>query len=351
MCDGGAERVMSIWMNGFAGEGCDVVLALCTEQVNIGYDIPDKTKVYNIYTSQKTGIISHLKKIGKLRAIIKEERPDLIITALSPWNLWALVASFGIKVKVIHTEHNSFERPESAPMTRSVYFYKYIVNKLFKVVTVLTQADKEFIGKRLNNIRVLPNPLTYQPVATIPQKDKIVLAAGRLDVWHVKGFDNLMKAWNDVYVKHPDWRLHIAGSGSQKSLNYLKSLLSEDAKSSVKFLGFVKEIDSLYRKSSIFVLSSRYDGFGMVLIEAMSQGCACVSTDYNGRQREIISDSRYGITTDYDNSSSIAAGICAMIENPEKRESIQKTSVERSKDFLPEKIMEQWNSIIKEVLR
>ena len=141
----------------------------------------------------------------------------------------------------------------------------------------------------------MPNPLGLQPVNDIPHKQNIILAVGRLDDWHVKGFDVLIRAWARVVssfkflVSTDGWKLQIAGTGSEESLNYLKQLCKENGvEDSVEFLGFRKDVEKLYQEASIYVLSSRYEGFGLVLIEAMSQGCACVACDYKGRQREII---------------------------------------------------------------
>ena len=344
--DGGAERVVSLWMKGFSLQGNQVSLVICTENDQRDYSLPEETPVYNIFPSHKKRISAFVYRIRKLREIIKNENPDIVITALGPWGLWAYLASLGLKKIVINTEHNAFERPSTAPMTKGMFFYKFWVNKLFKAITVLTQADKEYIGDRLDNVNVLPNPLAFNPATSLPSKQKIVLAAGRLDAWHVKGFDNLMKSWNIVSPKHPDWKLIVAGSGSQESLSFLQGLLSDHAHEKVEFVGFVNDIINLYRQSSIFVLSSRYEGFGMVLIEAMSQGCACISTDYHGRQREIILDEGFGLLCAPDDYIQIAQNLSVMMENEVLRKKVQMASVERSKDYLLERIMEKWNQII-----
>lgn len=346
MNNGGAERVVSLWMKGFYLQGYEVALVLCTKNEHRDYKIIDSHKIFNIYTLKNNRLATFITRITKLRKIIKSEKPDIIITALGPWGLWAYIASLGLHKRIINTEHNSFERPESAPMTKSTYFYKYIVNKLFSDITVLTMADKIFIGDRLNNVKVLPNPLAYESVLSKPIKDKIILAAGRLDAWHVKGFDILMKAWNIVSPQYPEWELVIAGRGSNKSLTFLQEMLDEEPSKRVKFLGFVSDIVAQYRKSSIFVLSSRYEGFGMVLVEAMSQGCACVTTDFNGRQKEIINESKYGLICSPDNVEALAENLSILISNDNLRSQIQDSCIERSKDFSLNKIMVKWNKII-----
>lgn len=101
----------------------------------------------------------------------------------------------GTKTHVIMTEHDSFERPPSAPMSKKESFCKFYLNRIYECVTVITQADKDYIGNRLKHVEVMPNPLLLQPVKEILQKEKVIIAAGRLGVWHYKGFDLLIKAW------------------------------------------------------------------------------------------------------------------------------------------------------------
>ena len=179
--------------------------------------------------------------------------------------------------------------------------------------------------------------------------------------------------------------MKIAGDGKKESFEYLMNLLpdgewvfndndnDDDNKSGIwrsekyriEFLGFRKDIEELYKKSSIFVLSSRYEGFGLVLIEAMSQGCAPVACDYKGRQREILNPSsalpegegepnrkieitENGILCEPDNVEALASAIRKMIKDDNYRERIQHNATTRSKDFIKEKIMNKWNDIFRD---
>ena len=161
----------------------------------------------------------------------------------------------------------------------------------------------------------------------------------------------MIKAWGKVAHRHPDWILQIAGSAS-KDINYRKILdfISEaNVQHSVNLLGFCEDVQSLYKDASIFVLSSRYEGFGMVLTEAMSQGCACIACDYKGRQQEIIRDPSEGIVCSPDDVNELAEAIDRMICDDDYRKAVQIRSVERSNDFSLEKIMDKWNTIMNEI--
>ena len=309
LCFGGAERVAVMWANGFANREHEVILIsnLFEEQT---YYVDKKIRLYNLVSTNRNKIKKWSSAIWNVRKIVGKEQPDVIIGVMETCSLVSWLGSLGFRIPIIMTEHNSFERPASAPMTLKSYIFKFYVNKLYRHVTVLTLADKILIGNRLKNVSVMPNPLFLSQLQGKPIRNNTFLAAGRLDDWHYKGFDVLIKSFakllngskvaeprskvksNDIAfkIREEGWKLQIAGTGSEESLNYLKQLCRENGvEDLVEFLGFRKDVEKLYQDASIFVLSSRYEGFGLVLIEAMSQGCACVACDYKGRQREIMS--------------------------------------------------------------
>lgn len=345
LADGGAERVVSMWAKGFVEFGNRVSIILRNSDAKVQYELPKEVKIYYLDANEKGRISAFFNRISKLRRLLDDINPDYVITALSPWGLWAYLASIGRKRVVINTEHNTFERPNSAPMTRSLYFYKFIVNRLFPFITVLTQADKDFIGKRLKNVVVLPNPLAFNIPAKVPDKKKIVLAVGRIDAWHVKGFDILIKAWNLVGQKFPNWELQIVGPGEQANVDYLKSLMDKRL-DNVKFMGQSSDMLAYYRPASVLVSSSRYEGLGMVIFEAMSQGCACVASDYKGRQKEIIRNNSEGIVCEVDNVESLANGISKMISDNQYRENVQKQSLVRAQYYSLEYVMTIWKNLL-----
>lgn len=347
LSDGGAERVVSLWAKGFVSQGDTVSLILRSSQKRIQYELPVEVKVYYLDIEESGRIATFIRRILRLREILDKISPDYVITALSPWGLWAYLASLGRKRIVINTEHNTFERPETAPMTCSLYFYKYIVNKLFPFITVLTQADKKYIGRRIRHVVVLPNPLVFDIPTVVPKKKNIILAVGRVDAWHVKGFDVLINAWNSIALKYPDWLLQIIGSGSDESFSFLKSLVHPDLlDKNISFLGSKDDLLPYYKSASILVSSSRYEGLGMVIFEAMSQGCACVASDYHGRQVEIIRNESEGIICKADDVNSLADGISRMINDTEYREFVQKQSLQRAHYYTLEKIMSIWNNLL-----
>lgn len=398
---GGAEMVGCMLANGLRQHGHDTFILTDMSEPMV-YRVDNNVPVYD-YAGKKTkALIKWLKAIKNIRHTIKQEKPDAIIGIMGLCTLVSYVACLGLRIPVVMTEHNAFERPASAPMPLSVKFFKFWINKIYKHITVLTEADKKVIANRLRNVTVMPNPLLLKPQKEIPTKEKIVLAAGRVDAWHVKGFDILIKSWKiiqDLNVNDDnhlrEWWLKIAGAGKKESFEYLMNLLPDgewgfnenendddnskgwlwkSEKYHVEFLGFQKDMESLYQKSEIFVLSSRYEGFGLVLIEAMSQGCAPVACDYKGRQKEIIKPKQTsyppissqredfdthnshsidltdcGVLCEPDNVDTLVKALEKMMTDEKYRKQTQQKSVERSKYYSLDNCVNRWEEFLLKV--
>lgn len=353
---GGAERVASLWATGFAEREYDVtVITTTSKKENFTYELSPLVKHLVIETPIPNRIIKGvLNRIGigklyfsyKLKRILHEIKPDVCIGILGDYALQAYKCSRDLDCKIINTEHNAYDRPEFIESRPDVMKMKFHTNKIFDRVTVLTEADTKVPNVPKKNMTVLPNPLTFEPVKEVPRKEKIVLATGRLEVWKIKGFDNLIRAWGRIAKQYPDWKLIIAGTGPTKSKKYLVDLVNnEHVENSVSFPGFCNNIIDYYKKASIFVLSSRYEGFGMALTEAMSQGCACIACDFNGRQREIIQNDNQGIVCSNDNYIELSDAIKRMIEDEQYREECRINAIERSTYYSLDKTIDRWESI------
>lgn len=360
---GGAERVASLWATGFIQRGYEVGILLNERKgTPITYHIPESVRKFNMADHPWVSWIANklyrrlqIEKyyVHRTRKVLVDFQPDVVIGVLQPYAEWARKASKNLNIKIINTEHNTFERPIDAmynPMTSKRYRMKYEWNKLYDYVTVLTEADKRCVKNVLTNVSVLPNPLTYIPTENIPPKKKVILAAGRLDAWHAKGFDVLIKAWGSIANKYPNWRLQIAGGGNVKSKKFLQSIADEcHLGKQIEFLGYQSDMLPIYRESSIFVLPSRYEGFGLVLIEAMSQGCASIACDFRGRQREIITNDGEGILYVSDSHHVLSEAIDKMIVDEAYRRIVQKNAIERSKFYSLNNIMDRWELILNKI--
>lgn len=375
LCHGGAERVAVALANGFIKREHKVFFFadLNEEQTFV---LDEFVIVRNLVPQANSKLKKWGGAIRLLRKQMKEIKPDVIIGIMSLCSLVAAIASIGLHIPVIATDHYSCERPDTAPLTTWELFYKHFISRIFSRFTVLTEVDKLVIGKFRENVVAMPNPLVLKPLRNGECRKNVVLAAGRVDNWRVKGFDVLIRAWarvvssSEFLVSSEGWKLVIAGVWrNPETRTYLDGVAEECCvKDKIEYTGFVSDMQKLYAESSIFVLSSRYEGFGLVLIEAMSQGCACIACDYKGRQREIIcpegQGSKFnvqssndevelcetGILCEPDDVESLAAGLQKMIEDDEYRESVRAKAIERSKYYSIENTMDRWETLLKQVI-
>lgn len=349
---GGAEHVAALWAKGFEQQGKDVIVVMNTDVETVSYPLPLNVKILNIY-KKECRIWKELGfgLVSRLRNILKTEKPDYIICVLPSWCQIAWRASRKLNISIIDTEHNAFERPKEAPMHWRERLQKFYFSRLADYTTVLTNSDYQIVKKKRSTVSVLPNPLTYEPVKVIPQKEKIILACGRLDVWYTKGFDLLIKSWGDIANHHDGWKLIIAGGGQEKNKKMLYKIAQDEGltKRNFEMIGWCDDMLALYQKSAIFVLSSRFEGFGLALTEAMSQGCACIACDYNSRQADIISHKVDGILVPTDNVNVLSSSISKLIMDTDLRLLLQKNAIKRSYDFLLPNIMKKWDEIMKKI--
>ena len=219
-------------------------------------------------------------------------------------------------------------------------------------LTILTQYDYQLLGRKYPNKIVMYNPLAFNIAHRIGIRPKVITAIGRLDVWEVKGFDLLLEIWASVVHKHPDWALQIAGTGNESSIQFLKRISRDKGiENSVHFLGFVDNIENVLKETSIFVLTSRIEGFPMSLIEAMSQGCACISFAIKGIIREIITTEIDGIIVPDGNIQSFAYSLDLLIKDDEFRYKLANNALLSVKRFSPDNIVENWEKLFNKLVR
>ena len=353
---GGAERVASLWANGFVQRGHEVGLVVKWRDLSHTYPLSDQIQVFNIWNYGGYLLQKYFRykqaPIKSIRRVIHQFQPDVAICVLQPWGEWVLKASKDIHLPIVNTEHSTWEKPDNAVygrITKKRHYWRYVLNQQFDCVTVLTEADKICAKDYLNNVVVMPNPLAFSPAVSVPPKEKTILAVGRLDIWQCKGFDILIKAWSRIAQDRPEWKLVMCGQNLDGAREFLQTMAREQhVDQQVEVLAFQDDILTMYQKASIFVLSSRYEGFGMVLIEAMSQGCAPVVCDYKGRQREIITNEQEGIICPTEDPVALSKALARMIDDEPYRNMVQMHAIARSKHYDLDRIMDIWETILKE---
>ncbi|ELC8348637.1 glycosyltransferase family 4 protein [Clostridium perfringens] len=247
--------------------------------------------------------------------------------------------------KVIGWEHNSydayFNKSGKYYWNKDILFKKYIKN-LDKHV-VLTKNDKEKYSKHMGlESIVIYNPLSFTSNKKSNLKNKKILAVGRLT--EQKGFDNLIKAFKIATTyKAKDWQLEIVGDGDEfyKLKNLIKRL---DLEKKIKISGFTNQIQEHFLESSIYAMSSNWEGFGLVVTEALEFGLPVVSFKTTGPY-EILNNYNCGEIVELGDLNTFAKKLEELMISFEKREEMSKCAVNRAKDFSIEKIISIWEKI------
>lgn len=349
---GGAARVATTQCNELKRLGVD--LHVVTDNINwsIDYDLDKNIPVYSISVNPKASsklqkILKAVKCIRDIRKYIKEICPDIIVAIQSDMYLRTLLAKMNIQIPLIVADHTSFSRKQD----KVTNYTRYNLYKYADGISILTYKDKKLLGTKYPQKKVIYNPLTFDVFEGCSMRRKNILCVGRLDVWKIKGFDIILKIWANIEMEHPDWQLEIAGSGGQTSMDELKSQISKlGIESRVTLLGQVNNMQKLYRTSSIFALPSRMEGFPMALLEAMSQGCACVAFEVGGSTREMLNEECGIIVSDGDNAS-FQSSLNQLIDKAAKRENIGEKAKVKSQEFTKEVFAKNWMAYMNDVIK
>lgn len=211
---------------------------------------------------------------------------------------------------------------------------------------VLTHEDASY-WKGLSNLEVIPNPITIKDVYYPDYNKKQAIAVGRYT--YQKGFDLLIGAWKEVYKKHPDWKLNIYGGGDKAY--YQKQADDLGLHEVVTCQEPVNNISEKYQESSIFILSSRYEGLPLVLMEAMAIGLPSVAFSCPCGPKDIITDGEDGLLCENGNSSQLAEKICYLIEKEDRRIEIGKKAALNIQRYHIDNIMQKWDTLFKEICK
>lgn len=276
---------------------------------------------------------------------------DVIIGVEGHYSVLLGIISDRLEAKTIGWQHNSYE---AYLKTKNKYYWKQ--DELFKEYLkkldryiVLTEDDKIKMKKYLNtNCERIYNPLSFISERKAKCVNKNIICVGRL-VQEQKGIDLLIKAFSKVSLKYKDWKLYIIGDGPDKDeINKLVSDLSLQDQVIIK--PFTNNVQSYYLNSSIFVSSSRWEGFGLVIIEAMECGLPVIAFANSGPKEIINKQNGNGILVPCEDIDKLSEAIINLIDNEEMRLKIAKGSIYRAKDFNIDIIMNQWNKILNKIL-
>ena len=365
---GGTERTLALQTSYFAEHGHDVAIAT-TEipaREERAYHFSDKISFYNlgIHYAEVDGSLSPCKIARriqkgkehkrKLKALIQELKPDIVVSLFShEMSFLNDIKGDSLTVAQLH-----FSKPyrsiESRLLKKPLLARWFMLLKEWRKKTHIPEYDafvvlthEDAANWNLDNIHVVSNALPFLPDKLAPLEQKRVITVGRLNVQ--KGYDHLLAAWNKVAVKHPDWTLDIYGSGEEQGR--LEQQMADYGLKNVVIHPPVADIRNKYMESSLYVMSSLYAGFGIVLIEAMACGLPCVSYACPCGPTDIISEGKDGFLVPVGDQDGLADRICRLIENRELRQEMGKAAATNVLRYSEENIMHAWERLFAQLLQ
>jgi glycosyltransferase involved in cell wall biosynthesis len=217
------------------------------------------------------------------------------------------------------------------------------------VLAVLTEGDRAAYQQHLDGqvpVVRIPNTIRDMGSAKADLSSTTVLAAGRLTPQ--KGYDMLIPAFAQVHARHPDWRLRICGDGPKQA--ELEGLIGElGLEHVVTLAGPSKDLGAEMAAASMFVLSSRFEGLPLVLLEAMGQGMAIVSFDCPTGPADVVEDHRNGLLIPPKDVDALAAGMLAMIEDEDLRRRCAAGAIETAAEYSMAAVGPQWERLLQEL--
>jgi len=283
-------------------------------------------------------------RIVGVRRAIRRIVPDAVISFMPETNVITLLATRGLRVPVIVSEH---AHPGYSAM-RGIWrcFRRLTYGSASHIVAVSEGVAAHFRGKWQERVSVIPNPVARIDARDHANRPRVVVGMGRLV--RIKGFDLLMEAFAMVKDRHPEWGLVVYGEGPLRGeLEDLRDRFGLQGRCA--FPGLAQDAFEVFQNTGLFVLSSRSEGFGNVLLEAMACGLAVVAFDCPSGPREIIRDGEDGILVPRDDVSALAMALERLLSDDEERERLARNAPEIMERFGVERIMGLWEALLMEI--
>lgn len=360
---GGIERITIDKANYFSEKYEIYIITTDFNEKNSFFEINKNVRIIdlgiNYYEDKNQKFIkrkiNYLKKLYCHKKRLKEKldviKPDLVISlGKQERKFLPFLDDCSKKIREFHFAknvriHRAISDKKNIFWRTRAYLGTYLERiylKKYDKVVVLTFEDLK--KHNLKNVEVIHNFIQKIPDERINYlQNKRVISVGRLE--KQKGFDFLIKAWEKVHENNPDWILDIYGEGEEKS-SLLKMIRELGLEDSIFLRGATKKIEEKYQESSIYVMSSRYEGLPLVLIEAMANGLPLISFECECGPKDIIYNREVGVLVEYQDIKMLSQKINELIKDENLRKIMGKNGKQDVKQrFKKEVIMEQWENL------
>jgi GalNAc-alpha-(1->4)-GalNAc-alpha-(1->3)-diNAcBac-PP-undecaprenol alpha-1,4-N-acetyl-D-galactosaminyltransferase len=349
---GGAERVGSLLAGAWAEQGYDVTVITLAGRDTDFFVLPPAVR--RIALRRTGGTPSRLAaatrvlgRIGAFRSALRNARPDVVVSFLDVINVLVLLATRGLGQKVVVSERTD---PRMAPLARVWRLLRSVTYRWADLLVVQTQSVADAWAGAVvgpSRVRVIPNPHAVSSARTTAARRPRIVAIGRLAT--EKGFDLLIDAFAQISETFPEWDLVIFGEGDERPALVARAAAS-GAGARIALPGHSRAVAEDLASSSIFVLSSRFEGFPNALLEAMASGAAVVSTDCKSGPSELITAGIDGVLVPVDDLPALSAALEHLMRDGELRERLGRAAHESARRFSLDRVAARWNSVLDEVV-
>lgn len=308
-------------------------------------ELSDAFRRKNIFKIIKESIKSvkvlYLRKKTMIKYITRTDS-DIVISTRDIFDDW--LGEYGSKEIVkIGWEHNHYH--DNLKYAREIIRACSKLDYLVLVSKNLEEFYKKELSKSKCECIYIPNVLDKIPERVAPLKEKRLISVGRLSP--EKGFDDLLIIFNRLLKIHPDWCLDIIGDGKEKD-KLQEYIRGHNLEEKVTLHGFQKKdyIDRMLQKSSIYLMTSHTESFGIVLIEAMSHGLPCIAFSSAEGARELIDSGRNGYLINNRNFDAYIKKIKDLMEDIEVRKKVGREGRKSIKKYTGEEVVKDWYNLI-----
>lgn len=355
---GGAERVTVALTRHLARKGQSVGIITMHDAERDFYTLPDDVDRVSLGLAGETRgirkLTANLTRLRALRAALKREQADVVVGMMTSSAVLCILAAWGLRTRVVASERNY---PGRKPCARPWAFLRRVFYRFADAHVAQTREAAKWLrthtGARA--IHVIPNsvewpipdcPPAIAPETLLDESQRLVLAVGTKP--HQKGFDLLLDAFAGVADTNPAWRLAILGvpSSSNEGVVLLDRALELRIEQQVMLPGRVGNVSDWYQRADLFVLSSRYEGFPNVLLEAMASGCPCIAFDCDTGPRDVIEDDVDGVLVPAEDIRILRKELSELMADERKRKRLARSAVRVRERFSGELVMGDWTRVL-----
>lgn len=349
---GGMDKILSVKANWLINKGYEVsIITNSLQGKKPFFFFDERINIYYMHSPEKGRLKSYVDELDKF---LNEIKPDIAISTGMRNARFLHRTKYRCK-KIMESHFSKYKKRYKLAyfdkfkgghyLTNFFVKWKDSIIKKYDKIVLLTEEDKKSY-KYLHNVEVVPNPIFSFPEKSSLLTEKRVIAVGRLS--SQKGYGYMIDIWRRIVDSHPDWILNIYGEGReyQKMVKQIGALKLDK---NIVIHPFSENMPELYVQNSIFMLTSRYEGLPLVLLEAMAAGLPCVSFDCKCGPSDIIKDGETGFLIPFGDNKKFAEKLLCLIENEEERIRMGKNGRKEVNKYGIDVIMQRWVDLFNQI--